>query len=156
MVSFINNIVSGEWSDDDLIKAFRSFGKLWGVVLGTPVCLGIEDGKIYIESHAKSARFGSIRGNKPSDGERLDAYIVIEELEKLLAKLTKKQLEAIFWRLIDTSKENNKPASNDEIARMLGISRTSFLERLYSAWEKMGGDSRILQEFIAYESLKGC
>jgi hypothetical protein len=156
MVNFLNNIVSGEWSDDDLIKAFRSLSKLWGIVLGTPVCLGIEDGEICIESHGRSVRIGSNRGNKPSDGERLEAYIVVEELEKLLAKLTKKQREAIFWRLIDTSRENNKAASNDELARMLGISRTSFLERLYSGWEKLGGDSRILQEFIAYESLKGC
>jgi len=154
MVGFLERVISGEWNDDDLIKAFRSLKRLWGIVLGTNVCLALKDGEIYVETPAKTIKMGASRGNKPTDGDKLEAYMTIEKLGKMLSKLTLKQREAIFWRLIDDSKENDKPASNEELANMLGIARTTFIERLYSAWERLGGNSTLLRDFLVYELLR--
>lgn len=140
--------VAGTYSEEDLLIILRSLQTMWSRILERPVVLGLENAEIVVESPCGSPTFLSNMSMK--DALRIKRIIGIEEkeiyyqtiklLELMFRKLTKRQMEAIFWRLIDHSKKDQKPPSNRELASFLGISEGVLRRRLRAAYEKLGLD----------------
>lgn len=140
--------VAGTHSEEDLVIILRSLQTMWSRILERPVVLGLENAEIVVESSCGSPTFLSNMSMK--DALRIKRIIGIEEkeiyyqtiklLELMFRELTKRQMEAIFWRLIDHSKKDQKPPSNRELASFLGISEGVLRRRLRAAYEKLGLD----------------
>jgi len=142
---WIQRILDGNWREEDLITGLRCLSSLWKTLLGSDVSLGFNGG-IVVEGIAKNAVIykGVKTFSQTCSGEKLLALKTIEAIEKILGKLTLKQQEAIFWKLIDHSTIDGRPLNNEEIAKHIGIARSTFYDRLYGAWEKLGCDTMYL------------
>lgn len=149
--------VAGTHSEEDLVIILRSLQTMWSRILERPVVLGLENAEIVVESPCGSPTFLSNMSMK--DALRIKRIIGIEEkeiyyqtiklLELMFRKLTKRQMEAIFWRLIDHSKKDQKPPSNRELASFLNIDESAFRRHLRRAWEKLGRDPVYLSNYVA-------
>ncbi|HOI64714.1 MAG TPA: hypothetical protein PKX57_10845 [Mesotoga sp.] len=148
--------VAGTHSEEDLVIILRSLQTMWSRILERPVVLGLENAEIVVESPCGSPTFLSNMSMK--DALRIKRIIGIEEkeiyyqtiklLELMFRKLTKRQMEAIFWRLIDHSRKDGKPPSNRELASFLGITEGVLRRRLRVAYEKLGLDPVKTNNFV--------
>ena len=146
-------LLNDNWSEYDLFFLLRRYAVLWQKVLGSSVTLGFKDGNIEVEASFPSCSYKPRSMNlkeMPSDYEKAIYIATIRKLSSMLDTLTAKQREAVFWRYIDNSEqrqitnskmglryEQQRP-SNRELASFLGISHTTFRERLIRALERLG------------------
>jgi len=129
---------------------------MWSRILERPVVLGLVGSTIVIESRCGSPSFFSnvtmkeALKTKRAIGvqEKAIYFQAIEFLERFLSRLTAKQLEAVFWRLIDLSRKDKRSPSNRELASFLGVSEGVLRRRLRTAYEKLGLDPVKTNNFV--------
>lgn len=150
--------VAGTHSEEDLVIILRSLQTMWSRILERPISLAFVDSTIVIESRCGSPSFFSnvtmkeALKTKRAIGvqEKAIYFQAIEFLERFLSRLTGKQLEAVFWRLIDLSRKDKRSPSNRELASFLGVSEGVFRRRLRAAYEKLGLDPVTTNNFILF------
>ncbi|WP_367357694.1 hypothetical protein [Mesotoga sp.] len=153
-------VYSTDFTSGDLFWVMRNYQSLWSRVLGTPVTLCFKDGQIDFEASPLSPSYSRISSLKDQlrvariveEGEKMLSLSAVYKLDWLLDKLSVKEREALYWRLIDRSctKVNNirKPPSSREIAAMLSIPYSTFRDRMISGWEKLGFSWEELQDYM--------
>jgi len=153
-------VYSTYFTSGDLLWVMRNYQSLWSRVLGTPVTLCFKDGQIDFEASPLSPSYSRISSLKDQlrvariveEGEKMLSLSAVYKLDWLLDKLSVKEREALYWRLIDRSctKVNNirKPPSSREIAAMLSIPYSTFRDRMISGWEKLGFSWEELQDYM--------
>jgi len=129
---------------------------MWSRILERQITLALVDSTIVIESPCGSPTLFSNVTMK--DALKTRRAIGVQEkaiyfqaigfLERLLARLTDKQLEAVFWRLVDQSQKDNRSPSNRELASFLGISEGVLRRRLRAVYEKLGLDPVKTNNFV--------
>ncbi len=151
-------LVVGAHSEEDLVIVLRSLQSMWARVLERPVILGLIDGQIMVETPCMAPSFQSkismsaaLRTKRLIGVQEKEIYYqAIGILDGMLRRLTKRQMEAIFWRLIDHSRKDGKPPSNREIASFLNIDESALRRHLRRAWEKLGGDPVYLSNYVVF------
>ncbi len=149
-------LVVGAHSEEDLVIVLRSLQSMWARVLERPVILGLIDGQIMVETPCMSPSFQSkismsaaLRTKRLIGVQEKEIYYqAIGILDGMFRRLTKRQMEAVFWRLIDHSRKDGKPPSNRELASFLGISEGVLRRRLRAAYEKLGLDPVKTNNFV--------
>jgi len=117
-VRFLNN----EHSEHDLFFLLRRYAVLWQKILDTPVTLSFRNGNIEVESSFPSCSYNPFpKSEKRSAGDNEKAIYIetIRKLNRLLARLTVKQREAIFWRYIDNSEQ--RQITNSKMVGKVGM-----------------------------------
>lgn len=152
--------MTDNYSNGDLLWVLRNYQNIWSRILETQVTLSFKDGDIDFETPPKSVKYtndtlrGCIQTKKMADGQKAVLVIAAMKLDAMMRSLSPKQREAIFWRLIDRSymvvKNTKKYPSTRELSEMLGVPNSTFRDRLYTAWEKIGGDADELREYIQF------
>lgn len=150
--------VAGTHSEEDLVIILRSLQTMWSRILERPITLALVDSRLVIESSCSSSTFFSNMSTKDAlrtkrtigVQEKVIYFQAISHLERLLARLTDNQLEAIFWRIIDQSQRDKRSPSNREIASFLGISEGVLRRRLRAAYEKLGLDPVKTNNFVVF------
>lgn len=148
--------VAGIHTEEDLVIIIRSLQSMWSRILERPVALGLSDGQITIDTPCKTPSFQSkismsaaLRTKRLIGVQEKEIYYrALGILDGMLRRLTKRQMEAIFWRLIDHSRKDGKPPSNREIASFLNIDESALRRHLRRAWEKLGGDPVYLSNYV--------
>ncbi|NLI08975.1 MAG: hypothetical protein GX457_18090 [Thermotogaceae bacterium] len=148
------------YSSDDLLWVMRNYQSIWSKILETQVTLTFKDGDIDFETPPKSINYtkdtlrGCIQTKRIVDGQKAVLVIAAMKLDAMMRVLTPKQREAIYWRIIDRShtivRNVKRYPSTREIADMLKVPNSTFRDRLYTAWEKIGGDADSLREYIQF------
>ncbi len=150
--------VAGIHTEEDLVIIIRSLQSMWSRILERPVALGLSDGQITIDTPCKTPSFQSkismsaaLRTKRLIGVQEKEIYYrAIGLLDHMFRKLTPRQMEVLYWRLIDHSRKDGKPPSNREIASFLNIDESALRRHLRRAWERLGGDPVYLSNYVVF------
>lgn len=148
--------VAGIHTEEDLVIIIRSLQSMWSRILEKPVVLRLLDGQIAIETPCKTPSFQSkismsaaLRTKRLIGVQEKEIYYqAIGRLDHMFRKLTPRQMEVLYWRLIDHSRKDGKPVSNRELAAFLGIDESAFRRHLRRIWEKFDGNPVYLSNYV--------